>query len=105
MTGAYLKFYVHERRKHHGQLLYEWLLQHAKTLGIHGGSALRAIAGFGRHGVMHEGHFFELQGDLPVEISFVVSDAEADRLLASLATERLELFYVRMAAEFGTLSA
>jgi PII-like signaling protein len=29
-------------------------------LGIHGGSAFKAIAGFGRHGVLHEDHFFEL---------------------------------------------
>ncbi|MBS1221689.1 MAG: hypothetical protein H6R23_1309 [Proteobacteria bacterium] len=54
MKGTYLKFYVHEHRRHHGILLYEWLLERARKLGIHGGSAFRAIAGFGRHGVLHE---------------------------------------------------
>jgi len=65
--AACLKFYVHEHRRHHGILLYEWLLERAKKLGIHGGSAFRAIAGFGRHGILHEDHFFELAGNLPVE--------------------------------------
>ena len=45
MKGTLLRFYVHENRKHHHILLYEWLLEHAKKTGIHGGSAFRAIAG------------------------------------------------------------
>ena len=66
MKSTVLRFYMHENRKLHGRLLYEWLLEHAKKMGIHGGSAFRAIAGYGRHGVLHEQHFFELAGDLPV---------------------------------------
>ena len=61
-NGTYLRFYTHENRKHHHVLLYEWLLEQAKKCGIHGGSAFRAIAGYGRHGVLHEQHFFELAG-------------------------------------------
>jgi PII-like signaling protein len=101
MKGSYLKFYTHEHRRHHGILLYEWLLERARKLGIHGGSAFRAIAGFGRHGVLHEDHFFELAGNLPVEVVFMVSDAEAARLLELLGREQLDLFYVRMPAEYG----
>ena len=36
MQGIYLKFYVHENRNHHHTLVYEWLLEQAKKLGIHG---------------------------------------------------------------------
>lgn len=104
MKGTYLKFYVHEGRKHHGILLYEWLLERAKKLGIHGGSAFRAIAGFGRHGVLHEEHFFELAGDLPVEVVFMVSNAEAAKFLAALEQEDVHLFYVKMSAEYGILN-
>jgi PII-like signaling protein len=104
MKGTCLKFYVHEFRKHHGILLYEWLLEHAKKMGIHGGSAFRAIAGFGRHGVLHEEHFFELAGDLPVEVSFMVSDEEAQQLLDLVTQEKLQVFYVRMPVEFGALN-
>ncbi len=89
MTGTLLKFYVQEHRRHHGILLYEWLLERAKKLGIHGGTALRAIAGFGRHGVLHEQHFFELAADMPIEVAFVVSDAEAESLLNLVKQEKI----------------
>ena len=85
MQGVYLKFYVQENRRHHGILAYEWLLEQAQTLGIHGGSAFRAIAGYGRHGRLHEEHFFELAGDLSVEVGFALTEDEAGRLLAHLA--------------------
>lgn len=103
MKGTYLKFYVQEFRKHQGILLYEWILEKAKGRGIQGGSAFRAIAGFGRHGVMHEAHFFELAGNLPVEIVFMVSDEEAEGLLAFLKNEKIPLFYLKMPAEYGIL--
>ena len=104
MKGSYLKFYVHEHRRHHGILLYEWLLERARKLGIHGGSAFRAIAGFGRHGVLHEDHFFELAGNLPVEVAFMVSDEEATQLLELIRQEKVHVFYVLMPAEYGVLN-
>ena len=103
MNGTLLRFYVHENRKHRHRLLYEWLLEQAKALGIQGGSAFRAIAGFGRHGVLHEEHFFELAGDLTVEIDFAVSDNEAQRLLERIRGERISIFYVRMPIEYGVI--
>ena len=104
MKGSYLKFYVHEHRRRHGILLYEWLLERARKLGIHGGSAFRAIAGFGRHGVLHEDHFFELAGNLPVEVVFVVSDDEAARLLELVRQEKIRVFYMRVPAEFDVVN-
>ena len=101
IRGVYLRFFVHENRRHHGILLYEWLLEQAKKLGIHGGTAFRAIAGFGRHGVLHEQHFFELAGDLTVRVDFVIGREEADRLLRLLDAENLSLFYAELPAEFG----
>jgi PII-like signaling protein len=103
MKGSYLKFYTHEHRRHHGILLYEWLLERARKLGIHGGSAFRAIAGFGRHGVLHEDHFFELAGNLPVEVVFMVSDEEAGKLLEMVKREKVDVFYVLMPAEYGVI--
>ena len=101
MQGVYLKFYVQENRRHHGILAYEWLLEEARKLGVHGGSAFRAIAGYGRHGRLHEEHFFELAGDLSVEVGFVLTEEEAQRLLAHLATEQLKLFYIKVPLEMG----
>lgn len=104
MNSSCLRFYLHESQRHHHILAYEWLLEQAKKMGLHGGSAFRAIAGFGRHGVLHEDHFFELAGDLPVMVEFVVSDADAERLMDLVRTAKLSAFYVRVAGECGMLN-
>jgi len=103
MNGTYLRFYVQENRKHRGMLLYEWLLEAAKKAGILGGSAFRAIAGYGRHGVLHEQHFFELAGDVTVEVEFVLTEEDATKLLELIGREQLRLFYAKVPAEFGML--
>jgi uncharacterized protein len=103
MTGTYLRFYMHENVRHRHQLLYEWLLQHARTIGVHGGSAFRAIEGFGRHGVLHSAHFFELAGEMTIEVEFILTDEMADRLLESLRQENVSLVYARTQAEFGII--
>lgn len=101
MLGTYIKFYVHENRKHGSKLIYEWLLETAKSMGIHGGSAFRSIAGYGRHGVLHEDHFFELAGDLPVEVVFAVQKDEAKKLLEYVSREGVSVFYITMPIECG----
>ncbi|MFT3814663.1 MAG: DUF190 domain-containing protein [Acidovorax sp.] len=103
MQGVYLKFFVQENSRHRGILTYEWLLEQAKAIGIHGGTAFRAIAGYGRHGQLHEDHFFELAGDLPVEVGFALTEADAQRLLDHLAQEQLTLFYLKAPVEIGVL--
>jgi PII-like signaling protein len=103
MNGTLLRFYIHENRLHRHIALYEWLLEQAKALGINGGSAFRAIAGFGRHGILHEQHFFELAADTTIEVEFVVSDDESRRLLDLLRRERVSVFYARVPAEFGAI--
>ncbi|MBS0304855.1 MAG: DUF190 domain-containing protein [Proteobacteria bacterium] len=101
MQGVYLRFYVQESSRHRGRLTYEWLLEQARALGIKGGSAFRAIAGFGRHGRLHEAHFFELAGDVPVQVGFAVKEVDAERLLEFLSSEQLNLFYLRLPVEIG----
>ena len=103
MKGTHLRLYTYENRKHGGALLYEWLLERAKALGVNGGSAFRAIAGFGRHGRLHEQHFFELAGDVPVLVEFILDDAQADALIAELRREHVHLFYARVATEFDEI--
>ncbi|HCA27077.1 MAG TPA: hypothetical protein DEP05_05470 [Betaproteobacteria bacterium] len=100
MQGVYLKFFMTELQKHNGELLYEWLLEQAKKMGIPGGSAFRAIAGYGRHRKIHEETFFELAGDVPIELSFYLNEMQAAQLLQLVKTEKLNLFYVKSQAEF-----
>jgi PII-like signaling protein len=103
MQSVYLKFYVTEKQRHEGELLYEWLLEEAKKLGLPGGSAFRAIAGFGRHGRLHDESFFELAGELPVQVEFLLNTELADKLLGALRAYKLNLLYVRYAVESGVL--
>ena len=105
MDGSFLRFYVRENQRRHGVLLWEWLLEQANRMGVRGGSAFRAMAGFGRHHALHEDHFFELAGTLTVEVEFIVTDEEATRLLDLLIAEKIRVFYARIPARFGVTVA
>lgn len=98
-----LNFYVSEKQHHGAMPLYEWLLEEARELGIHGGSAFRAIAGFGRHGRLREDTFFELAGELAVKVEFILDDAIAEQLLQRVRAQNLEIFYVRHAVQSGVV--
>lgn len=100
MSTVCLQIFVTEASRHHGKLTYEWLLDAAQELGIAGGSAFGALAGFGRHG-RHDAGFFELAGELPVVVEFFVDAAMADRLLNHVAEAGLTLVYARLPAEIG----
>ena len=105
MQGSFLRFYTRENQRHDGQLVWEWLLEEANRIGVRGGSAFKAMAGFGRDHVLHEAQFFELAGTLAVEIEFIVTNEEAQALLDLLAREGLRLFYARIPAEFGVIGS
>lgn len=96
-----LTFYVTEKQLHAGVPLYEWLLEEARELGILGGSAFRAIAGFGRHGRLREETFFELAGELAVQVEFIVDDKLAEQMLQRVHAQSLSIFYVRSKVESG----
>ena len=103
MQGTCLKIYLTEIQKHDGKLLYEWILERAKNMGVPGGSVFRAIAGYGRHGKLHEETFFELAADLPVELEFVAGDELIGQLLELLERERLRLVYVKFPVTSGLI--
>jgi PII-like signaling protein len=104
MQGCFLRFYVHEGHRHHGRLVWEWLLEQANKIGIRGGSAFKAMAGFGRHHVLHESTFFELAGTLAVEVEFIVTDEESSKLLALIREQKIRLFYAHIPARFGVIN-
>jgi uncharacterized protein len=103
MQGSFLRFYAHEGQRHHHGVVWEWLLMQANKLGIRGGSAFRAMAGFGRHHKLTEAKFFDLSGSQVIEIEFVVTHEEAQQLLNLVHRERIPLFYAYIPASFGTI--
>ena len=101
--GVHLTFYCHSRTRHGAQLLSEWLLEQAKQHGLGGGSVFRAIAGFGRHGVLHEEQFFELADDLPVKIEFLLLEDQAETMLQLVRDAHVDATYARYPAIFAVL--
>lgn len=103
MQSIYLKFYLTEKQTHRDQLLYEWLLDQAKRMGISGGSVFRSIAGFGRHGSLHSETFIELAGELPIQVEFVLDKQQAEELIATLAAFELSIRYVSYPVSTGVV--
>ncbi len=102
--GVFLRFYMHEGHRHRHHLLHEWLLQEAKKLGIHGGTVFRAVAGFGHHGTLHFQHFYELAGDLTMQIDFLVTEEEATKLCQVIKDEGARLLYMKVPVTFGVIN-
>jgi len=96
-----LSFYISEKQHHSDMPLYEWLLEEARAMGVRGGSAFRAIAGFGRHGRMHEDTFFELAGELAVKVEFVLDDVLAERLIEKIRRLNMNVYYLKQTVEDG----
>ena len=104
MDGLFLRFYFQESQKCRGGVAWEWLLKQANKSGIRGGSAFRAMAGFGHHHMLHEITFFEVVSPLAVEVEFVVTQAEAAMLLDLVQKEGLRVFYATIPAQFGVIN-
>jgi hypothetical protein len=102
MNAVMLRLFTEEDHKHKGKLVYEWLMETGRELGIPGGSAFRALAGYGHHGRIHEDSFFELAGKLPVEVMFAANAEQVEALLSRISSEGLRLFFIRTVAETGT---
>lgn len=104
MKGECLRIYVDEARQHHGVLLWEWLLKKASALGIRGGSAFRAIGGFGHHHDVHESRFFELAGTTGICVEFIVDDGEAEKVISLVREEGIRVVFARMPVCFDVIN-
>ncbi len=93
MSTLCVRFFVQEGARHEGKPIHEWLFKTAQALGIPGGTAFRASAGFGRHGLM-EDSFFELAGKLPETVEFSADDGLIQALLSRVGQAGLKLVYV-----------
>jgi uncharacterized protein len=105
VQGVQLTFYCHQHAKHHGIALSEWLLEQARKHKLGGGSVFRSVAGFGRHGVLHEQQFFDLADNLPMKVEFLLRVEEADTLLALARAAGVDAVYATVPASFGILGA
>lgn len=102
-ANAQLSLYVHAHARYHGELLCEWLLEHARTLGCARAALFRATAGFGPHGVIREEAFFELTDDLPMKLELLLGQALVEPLLDSLRQREIHVSYAWTPITFATL--
>ena len=51
--------------------------------------------------MLHEEHFFELAGNLPIEVGFIVAAEDAERFVAHVAQSGLNLPYLKLPVEYG----
>ncbi|MEW5789420.1 MAG: DUF190 domain-containing protein [Pseudomonadota bacterium] len=93
MQTVCVRFFVQEGMRHQHQPIHEWLFKEARDLGIPGGTAFRAAAGFGRHGIL-EDSFFELAGKLPETLEFFAEAERIDALIRRVGEAGLKLVYV-----------
>jgi PII-like signaling protein len=100
MQAICIRFFVEEGSKHAHQPLREWLFEQARELGIPGGTAFRAAAGYGRHG-KQEDTFFELAGKLPESIEFAADEGSIAALIQRVGTAGLKLVYVTHPVRIG----
>ncbi len=100
MSLLCVRFYTQEGMQHNGRPMHEWLFDTAKSLGIPGGTAFRASAGYGRHG-LHEDSFFELAGSLPEAVEFLATEESAQDLLDQVGAAGLRLVYMSYPVNSG----
>ena len=69
--GCLLRIFVGEADRHEGKPLYEWIVHLARTNGLAGATAFRAMIGFGASSRIHTSKILRLSDDLPVIIEIV----------------------------------
>ncbi|HEV3330219.1 MAG TPA: DUF190 domain-containing protein [Bryobacteraceae bacterium] len=76
--------FVNEDTQYHLRPLYEAILTLLLERGVSGATAIRAMAGFGAHHLMHTPKIELLSEHLPVRIEFLESAEKVDELLPAL---------------------
>jgi PII-like signaling protein len=102
MQGFQITFFTQQDRKYKGGSLAEWLLECAHKHGVQTATLRAGSESYDSSGRFHSSHFFEL-ADQPVEVVMVMEAPVADQLLAALAQEEINVFYVKTAIEFGAI--
>jgi PII-like signaling protein len=76
--------YLNEDTRYHHQPLHIALLEFLRTHGVSGATAIRAMAGFGAHHVMHTVRIELAAEHLPIWVEFVETAEKLEELLPAL---------------------
>jgi len=101
MNGRQIIFFTQQDKRHHAKPLADWLVHLARKIGLPGATLIAGSKGFDRHR-RHSARFYTLAQRLQ-DIQIAVTGDDADRLFERLEAERMHLFHVKSAVEFGAL--
>jgi PII-like signaling protein len=76
--------YVNEDTRYHHRPLYLALLEFLLKSGVSGATAMRAMAGFGGHHVIHTPRIELLAEHLPILVEFIETAEKLEELLPAL---------------------
>ena len=79
-----LRIFIGETDKHHGQPLYEVIVEEAKRRGMAGATVVRGFLGFGANSRIHTAKILRLSEDLPVVIELVDAEERIEAFLPHL---------------------
>jgi len=79
-----MRVFIGESDKHHGQPLYQALLERLRERGLAGATVLRGVAGFGASSTLHTDKVLRLSLDLPIIIEVVETEEAIQRVLPDL---------------------
>jgi uncharacterized protein len=79
-----MRIFIGESDKHHGQPLYQALLERLRERGLAGATVLRGVAGFGASSTLHTDNVLRLSLDLPIIIEVVETEEAIQRVLPDL---------------------
>lgn len=105
MKGYQLTFFTQQGRMVEKVPLADWLILQASELEIHGATVTTGVQGVGHDGKAHTTNLFDIS-DQPVQITFIVDEQQAARLVERLDGSGAEdVFFVRSIVEFGRVGA
>ena len=72
--GKLLRIFLGESDRHHGRVLYEVIVEKARSLGLAGATVIRGVEGYGARSRIHTAKILRLSEDLPVVVEIVDSE-------------------------------
>jgi PII-like signaling protein len=82
--GIRVRAYFGERDRHHGEPLWNALLQFLRRAGGAGATVTRGVAGYGAHSTIHKASLVDLSADLPLVLEWIDTEERVERLLPEL---------------------
>ncbi len=77
--------YIDEGDSHHGHSVVSQVFAALQAVGCPGATVLRAVGGYGVHGVVHSDLAVEFTGHLPLVITFIDREERVQRVLPTLS--------------------